>query len=286
MTCRKRHCFCLTVFICWSFFAVARQSRGDEDPYFITYSQFMEEQGDLDVGIDAVHGKPTHGPNFLGSRTEFEYGIADWWTSEFYLDGQWTQDQSAIYTGFRIENRFRPFSGNHFVNPVLYIEYEHINEADKTLHEIVGFDSEQDNAVPNDIARREQEHEIETRLIIGSDFGVWNLAGNFIAEKNLSNEPWEFGYAAGISRPITSAGRLHAFQMGVEFYGGLGDWNRFTMRDTSQYLGACFAWKLRPGPLIRVSPAFGLTEQSHGFLLRFGISQEVSHIDRHIRSLF
>lgn len=268
------------------FFTSSSSSHGSEGPYFVTYSQYMEEKGDLEIGINAVRGKPRGGNAFLGSWMEFEYGIGNWWTTEFYLDGQWTANESAIFTGFRLENRFRPFPGNHVINPVLYTEYEDVDAADKTLQEIVGFDSQEDQRVPNDIARREHEHEIETRLILGSDFRDWNFSGNFIAEKNLSDGPWEFGYAAGLRRSLSSTGSLREFRAGVEFFGGLGDWNRFTVRDTSQYVGICLGWKVSGGTFFRISPAFGLTRQSNDFLLRFGISQEISHFGRRIRSWF
>lgn len=288
ITCRTnmRRRFRVLAFVWLSFFLAALPSIGKEGPYFVTYNQKMEEPNDLEIGINAVRGKPRDGNAFLGSWMEFEYGTREWWTTEVYLDGQWTKDQSTIFTGFRIENRFRPLKGNHRINPVLYTEFEDINGADKTLLETVGFDSQGDLAVPNDIARREHEREIENRLIVGGDFKGWNWAGDFIAEKNLSNKPWEFGYAAGISRPIALAGPLHAFQAGIEFYGGLGDRYRFTVHDTSQYLGVCLAWKLPGGAFLRVSPEFGLTHQSGDFLMRFGISHEISHVGHHIRSWF
>ena len=286
MNCLTRLWLLGTFLVCLSPFTFAQQSQENEGPYFVTYPQYMEEAGDLEVNLRVVEGKPNGGNRFLGSALEFEYGTRDWWATEFYLDGQWTRNESAIFTGWRIENRFRLLQGNHPVIPVLYVEYENLNGADKSLLEVVGFDSQKDNAVPNDVARLEHEHEIETRLIVGGDFNRWNLSGNFIGEKNLSNEPWEFGYAAGVSRLIASAGNRQAFSAGVEFYGGLGDWHRFTFRDTSQYLGICLTWKLPSGPLLRISPTFGLTSQSYDFLLRFGISQEIEHVGRRIRSLF
>ena len=76
---------------------------------------------------------------FLGSNLEFEYGVKTWWTSEFYLDGQATQHDSTIFTGFRWENRLRPLLSEHVINPVIYVEYENTS-ADKALREVVGHD--------------------------------------------------------------------------------------------------------------------------------------------------
>ena len=87
----------------------------------------------------------------------------------------------------------------------MYVEYEHLNGADKTLKEIVGFDGKADLEEPNSETREEREHEIETKLILSSDFGEWNLRENFIGVKNLHEGRWEFGYAAGLSRPLAAA---------------------------------------------------------------------------------
>ncbi len=59
-----------------------------EYPYFVTYSQEMEEPGNLDIEMFNVVGNPQGGDSFLGSDVEFEYGLKGWWTTEFYLDGQ------------------------------------------------------------------------------------------------------------------------------------------------------------------------------------------------------
>ena len=44
------------------------------------------------------------------------------------MSGQHTSNDSTIFTGFRWENRFRPLLHDHFINPVLYLEYENLNE--------------------------------------------------------------------------------------------------------------------------------------------------------------
>jgi hypothetical protein len=114
-----------------------------EYPYFVTYSQEMEEPGNLDVEWFNAVGNPPGGNSFIGSDVEFEYGLKGWWTTEFYLDGQATQNESVIFTGFRWENRFRPLSREHWINPVLYAEFEDIS-ADKALREVVGHDGRND----------------------------------------------------------------------------------------------------------------------------------------------
>lgn len=96
---------------------------------------------------------------------------------------------------------------------MLYFEFEDINAANKSLKEVVGFDSQSDLAKPTMNTRREKKREMELELILGSDFKGWNLSENLIAEKNLTNAPWEFGHAIGISlpRPPKSSGAEDAF---------------------------------------------------------------------------
>ncbi len=264
-----------------------------ERPYFVTYDHQMEEPGNLEVSINPVLGVPKTANAFLGSWTEFEYGAKGWWTTEFYLDGQTTRHDSTVFTGFRWENRFRPLVREHWINPVLYVEFENINGADKTLKEVVGHDSERDFTDPNREARAEKKREIETKLILSSNYKGWNISENFIAEKNLTNAPWEFGYAVGASRPLALAASSkncdfcrENFRAGVEFYGALGDWHKFGLSGTSQYIAPVLAWELPNGTTFRISPTLGLTEDSHRVLVRFGVSYELRRFDRRIRQWF
>jgi hypothetical protein len=266
-----------------------------EGPYFVTYDHHMEEPGNLEFSTNALLGSsPRAGNSFMGNWTEFEYGVKGWWTTELYLDAQSTWGESALFTGFRWENRFRPLMGEHKVNPILYAEYENLSGADKTFKEVVGFDSGFDNLEPNSQSRRETEREIETKLILSSDFNGWNVAGNFLAEKNLAaSEPWEFGYAFGASRLLASAATpapctvcRENFRAGLELYGGLGTQQRFTLRATSHYLAPLLAWDLPRGVTLRVSPTFGLTRNSHPFMIRFGISYEIPGFGGRVRRWF
>lgn len=261
-------------------------------PYFVTYDHHLEEPGALEVAFNPVVGVPKAGNGFVGSWLEFEYGATGWWTSEFYLDGQSTRRESTLFTGYRWENRFRPLLREHWINPVLYVEYEDLNEADKTLKDVVGFDSGRD-AEPNSEARREREREVELKLILSSNFKGWNVAENMVAAKNLGGGAWEFGYAIGAARPLSLAASPREctfcrenFRAGVEIYGGLGDWHLFTLSGTSHYLGPVLAWDLPNGVTLRVSPTFGLTGESHRMLLRFGVSHEVPGFGRRVRRFF
>ena len=224
---------------------------------------------------------------------EFEYGATAWWTTELYLDWQATFGQSAIYTGMRWENRFRPLMREHWINPVLYVEFENTSGADKTLKEVVGFDNQSSDAVPNSIANHEHDHELETKLILSSDYKGWNISENFIGEKNLGHKPWEFGYAVGLSRPLALAASPEAcnfcrenFVAGIEFYGGLGTSKHLTTSTTSHYAAPILQWQLPRGVSFSVSPGFGLNDDSHRFLLRWGVTYEFDGFGYRVRKLF
>jgi len=252
-----------------------------ERPYFVTYSHEMEEPGNLEIEMFNVMGNPPGGNAFLGSNVEFEYGVKAWWTSEFYLDGQSTQNDSTIFTGFRWENRVRPLMGEHWINPVVYAEFEDTS-ADKALREVVGHDGLPDLLESNAVAHLDKEREIELKLILGSNYQGWNISENIISEKDLSNDPWEFGYAWAVSRPLRLAASVHQctfcaerFQAGVEMYGGLGDRYSFGLHQTSHYIGPTMNWTAPSGLTLSFSPQFGLNDYSVPRLYRFGISYEI-----------
>jgi hypothetical protein len=279
------------VLLIWPLLTASVLSAG-ERPYFVTYDQTMEEPGNLEIELKGLTAAPQAGDQFLSGNTEFEYGVKGWWTTEFYLDGQTTANQSTIFTGFRWENRFRMLMHEHLINPVLYVEYEDINGADKSLLEVVGFDSQYDGLVPNSEASRERARELETKLILSSNLNGWNIAENLIAEKNLAGNPWEFGYAVAVSRPLVLLASADEcvlcrenFQAGVEFYGGLGTTERLTAHGTSQYIAPVLSWQVR-NAVIKVSPTFGLTDASYRAMLRFGVQYEFSGFGRKLRKLF
>ena len=272
--------------------AAACTALAGERPYFITYDQTMEEPGNLEVAAKGLTATPQGGDGYLSGVTEFEYGAKAWWTTEFYLDGQSTANQSTLFTGFRWENRFRLLMHDHKVNPVFYIEYENTNGADKSMLEVVGFDSQFDALEPNAAAAKEWEHELEMKLILSSNLNGWNIAENLIAEKNLAGDPWEFGYSFAVSRPLALMASANEcvlcrenFQAGAEIYGGLGTVDKFTMHGTSQYVAPVLSWQVK-NTVFRISPTFGLTDESYKFMLRFGVAYEFEGFGHKVAKLF
>ena len=272
---------------------LSRPLSAQENPYFVAYDHNLEEPGNLEIEYFSTFGTQRAGNNFHSYWTEFEYGVKAWWTTEFYLDAQTTFDDSTVYSGFKWENRFRVLKHEHWINPVLYVEYQDTNGTDKTLKEVVGHDVEADFLAPNAEARGEHFREIELKLILSSNTRGWNFSENIIAEKNLSAEPWEFGYALAASRPLSLVGSAKRcsfckqnFVAGAEMYGGLGDRHSFGLKDTSHYLAPAVAWNLPSGWTLRLSPGFGLNDNSHKFLLRWGISREIAGFGEMVRHVF
>jgi hypothetical protein len=260
-------------------------ARSQEKPYFVTYTHDLEEPGNLEIETKTALAQPESGNRFGATALELEYGLRAWWTSELYLDGQATGGDSTVFTGFRIENRLRPLMREHAINPVLYIEYENISGADKTILEVVGHDGQSDLAASNDVLRREHQHEAELKLILSSNLKDWNISENFIFEKDLSHAPWEFGYAVGAARPLRSAssGRECVFCTekwiaGAEGYGGLGDTFTLTTRDTSHYIAPLIGWQLPKGVRFSFSTDFGLTTPSLARVYRVGLAYEFEQV--------
>ena len=213
-----------------------RSVAAQEWPYFVTYSHALEEPGNLEVEFRGVQASPKYGNSFSSATIEFEYGATAWWTTEFYLSGQHTSNDSTVFTGYRWENRFRPLLREHFINPVLYVEYENLNKADRSLLEVVGHDSISDLRLPNAEGRSVTERELELKLILSSNVRGWNISENFISAKNLV-EPEPLGIRLCLrGKPSADAWPQarkdcvfcrENFSAGAEIYGGLGDLDSF-----------------------------------------------------------
>ena len=273
--------------------AVATAAAAQEKPYFVTYDHYLEEPGNLEISVSNNLGIPRAGqPVFAAPLLELEYGVKGWWTAEFYLEGQAREGDSAIFTGWRLENRFRPLKGEHRINPVLYFEFENVNEGSRVMKEIVGHaDSFYE---PNADLGRARARELETKLILSSTVHDWNIAENFIVEKNLSeDEGYEFGYALGVWRALAkiASGRKcrfcrENFVAGLELYGGLGSTERFGFHDTAHYLGPSIRWRIGDDSAISFSPAIGLTSGSVPLLLRLQYTYEINGFGKKLASLF
>ena len=253
-----------------------------ERSYFVTYDHYLEEPGNLEIAVASTTGFPRHeGRGYFAPWLELEYGVTGWWTAELYLEGVATHHDGSGFTGWRWENRFRPLKGEHRINPVLYVEYENINEASRIQKEIVGGGPL--SVEPIDELRMEHAHELEGKAILSSAVRGWNVSGNFVFEKNLSEEEGlEFGYSVGASRSLggLASGTTcwfcrENFVLGAEAYGGLGSTSEAGLADTRHFLAPVVGWRLTSRSTFKASVAFGLTEASDRYLLRVGWAYEL-----------
>ena len=256
-------------------------ARAQERAYFVTYDHYLEERGNLEMAANLATGPGPEGRAYAAPWLELEYGVTGWWTTEFYFEGVTVAHDGSAFTGWRAENRFRPLAGEHAVNPVLYVEYEHINEASRIQKEIVGS-----GPLPSDpIADLREEHasELEAKLILSSAVRGWNLSENLVFEKNLSeDEGVEFGYAVGVARSLggLALGRAcrlcrENWVLGAEVYGGLGSTSEPGVAETRHFLAPVVAWRVSPRSTIKASIGFGLTDASADYLVRVGWAFEV-----------
>lgn len=279
---------------CFALLAVAAQGRNaaaQEPPYLVTYSDVLEEPGSLEVATQQVYAAPKDANPFFAQTWEVEYGVTAWWTTELYLQGQSTVHDSTVMTGIRFENRFRPLRGSHLINPVLYVEFEDVNRADKSFLELTGNEVITDQQVANGTLRRDRERSIEGKLILSSYTRGFNLSENFIAEKHLSNEPWEFGYAAAVSHPLrneasTEPCRLcrQNFSAGAEIFGGLGTRYHFGTGGTSIYAGPTLSYSGFRNISLLAGPQIGLNANSADVLWRWKAAYEFNQLRDLFRS--
>ena len=254
-----------------------------ERAYFVTYDHYLEEPRNLEIAIANTTGiAKRNEPTYYAPWLELEYGMTGWWTSELYLEGLATHGSGGGFTGWRWENRFRPLKSEHVLNPVIYVEYEAINEASRIQKEIVGSGA---LSFEEGIAhlRSEHERELEMKLILSSALRGWNLAENFIVERNLTEaEGFELGYAVGLARnvgEVASGSSCHFcrenFVAGVESYGGLGSTTERGLKETRHYIAPVLAWRVTPTSTFKLSAGFGLTDASDRALIRVGYAVEL-----------
>jgi hypothetical protein len=265
-----------------------------ESPYFVTYDHHLEEPGNLELEVYTTSGIPRSGQvAYVAPYMEIEYGVTGRWTTELYFEGQGTVGDSAVFTGWRLENRFRPLKREHWINPVLYLEYERTSEATRIQKEVVGGGP--DVTSPNSELQATKNNELEAKLILSGTTHDWNIAGNFITEKNLSqSEGFEFGYACGVARSLANLASGNAcrfcrenFLAGVEIYGGLGSTeDGFSPHNTVHYLAPVVSWQVSDNSSLRFSPSFALTHEGSPVLFRFGYSYEVRGFGSKLAQLF
>ena len=94
-------CLCLS----FTLIAVAGVS-AQEGPYFVTYTHYLEEPGNLEIALANTSGIPKNDNSAYNAPwLELEYGFTGWWTSELYVEGVTTRRDGNGFSGWRWENR-------------------------------------------------------------------------------------------------------------------------------------------------------------------------------------
>ena len=271
--------------------ALAAAAAAQDSPNFVTYDHHVEDKGDLELSTQSTIGVQKHGlPTFWAPWLELEYGATNRWTTSLYLEGASQSKDATVFTGFRWENRFRPLQAEHVINPVLYFEFENINEASRIQKEVLGHAEEGRETLSE--LRGKKARELEAKLILSSKLRSWTISTNFAVEKNLSeDEGFEFGYAVGAYRPVAPKSHKvcrwcrESLSVGMEIYGGLGTLEKFGFRDTAQYIAPGLLWRLGPTSTLKVAPSFGVTAGSSRMLMRVGYSFEWEDFGAKVRKL-
>lgn len=230
----------------------ARSGAADRRSYGETYEAVTAPKGELDVetwGTYAGDKELLNGPASKGFRgmLELEYGLTDRWDIALYNMLDLPSDSSTGergYAGFKIESRYRLVpAGEWFVDPVLYLEYVRLFVGDA-------------------------QQKWEIKLIVGKDFGPWNLSWNLAAEvERLRGGDYipETEYDFGVSRELFGP----SLKLGVEVFGKA---EKPPGESTQVFLwaGPAVSWAttLR-GPMrgfwVTVAGGRGLTNQSQEF---------------------
>ncbi len=212
-------------------------------------------------------GSEPDGKSYTAQMIEFELGITDRWTSEFMVESQESGTNAYLFTGFRLENRYRFFEYGTFLNPVIYVEYEDLSEKTKYMMEVSGREDATEH-----IRARPRERVMETRLILGQDISEQvDLAFNWLNESDLDTGVTSFGYAVGIGYKPGFTGRNT--KLSLELYGGLGNSEDGVTADgavTQHYLAPNFLIPFGRW-MVKFGGAIGLTNVSDD-LVRLAIA--------------
>ena len=224
-------------------------------------------RGDTEVTFfgdfsDAVADEPRYAAQLFEIRRRADRSGE----AALYLEGDKINGEDYLFSGWRLESRYRLFEYGAFLNPVLYIEYENLDPNHKYLLEVTGRTDTPEGP-------ETWKHEIESKLIVGHDITKkFDVAFNWINETNVDTGRWEFGYVFGFNYAIVGeanqeakehehGGHEHSsniagwaikeVKLGGEIYGGLGDSTLGLTVDpnvTQQYAGLNLKteWGKRP----------------------------------------
>lgn len=215
--------------------------------------------------------------NYFSQMIEVEYAPTSQLAFEFMAEAfEDIGTGDARFTGFRYETRYRLFKDEVPLNPVLYVEYEDLHVATRYKMEVSGwveppFEEEEGDS--------DRESILESRLILSEDFGRWNVAFNWINESDLNAGETAFGYSLGflyrLPQHIEEGHAHHAKSakftpatLAFEFFGALGDTNKFDLRPSRQehYFQPSVMFHVGKNSMLSTGVAIGLTNASDNII--------------------
>ena len=227
--------------------AAASVAEAHARDYMVNQSYYTAKRGEFEVEwYNDMNFAEADNDDTYNSKhqLELEYGITDHLQLAYYEVYTWNRPKDWERDEFKIEAKLRfAEAGQWPVDIALYTEYANPNG-----HRDVSSD------------------ELEHKVILSKDCGLWNVVVNFIGEKKINtHSDWEFAYTAGVSYGITPRTRL-----GVEIKETLGDSDEFGLHrpDHTLYLVPGVYTSLSPHVRVLVGPAFGLTHASDDLQLR------------------
>lgn len=204
-------------------------------PYYTTKQGEFEVAFYNDMNLPEMDNDDTYNSKH---QIEVEYGITDHLQAAFYEVYTWDRAEDWSRDEFKIEAKYRfAEPGQLPLDIALYGEY----------------------ANPNG-SRETHSDDVETKLILSKDIGVWNFTANLIAERAINeNADWDLEYTAGVNYAVTPRTRL-----GLELQQQLGNSDSFHADSTQPaYIIPGIYTNILPNVRILVGPAFGLTRASN-----------------------
>lgn len=212
-------------------------SWADRRKYTFTYQYYPPTAGESE--LELYQTTRLSDARWWEYRFEFEHGVTDRWDLAVYQIFSQSENESFHWDAFQIRSIYLLASPGKFVlNPSLYLEYRR----------------ELDLSEPN---------ELETKLILGRDFGRANLSLNPVYElKWAPGKPQhEAGLDLGISRELSYALSVGAESLTRFEFGDAGT-------ETTSYFGPVFSFA-KGSIYYTVGYYWGVTDESDNARIRF-----------------
>jgi len=219
-------------------------SLADHRTYVWTYEYLTMPKGELELENYLDYKAPDWGDKSTSQWThqlELEYGIIDHWDVALYQVFSQNNADGYKYDQMKFRMRYRFFeTGLFMVDPLLYLEYKRpANASDPNV--------------------------LEGKVILARNISQFNVAGNFIIERELvAGAEWETEYALGANYGISEI-----FKGGIETAGNFksGDENEISLGPTIAFKSNKFS--LSTGVL------WGLNANSDDFRFRYILGLEL-----------